>query len=130
MVQKVLIQAVDPDRIEKDDSFPKAYAFYVVLTTTPDPIWVELFISQYENRFYNLKREMTIHGDRIRVVTAPGEEENHVRFFRQLVDETNKQVDEYNKRLADREARERRFKEQEDAEAEQIRERLKKISIG
>ena len=130
MVQKVLIQAVDTDRIEKDDSFPKAYAFYIVLTSAPDPIWVELFVSQYENRFYNLKREMTTHGDRIRVVTAPGEEENHVRFFRELVNETNKQVDEYNKKLTDTEARERRFREQQDAEAQQIRERLKKISIG
>ncbi len=130
MIEKVIIKAVDSEQIEKDDSFPKAYAFYIVLSQTPDPIWFELFISRYENTFYNLKREMTIHGGRIRVVTAPGEEENHVRFFRRLVEETNKDVDDYNKKMSEMVARENAKKGKEDAEADMIRERLKKISIG
>jgi hypothetical protein len=130
MVGKVTIKAVDLDRVEKDDSFSKAYAFYIALSETPEPIWVELFMSRYESTFTSLKREMTIQGSHVRVVTAPGEEENHVRFLRQVIDETNKDVDEYNKKLARQEEQERKFKAMEDAEAQQIKERLRRISIS
>ncbi len=130
MVEKVTIKELDPDRIEKDDSFPRAYAFYIVLTATPDPIWVEFFVSHYEIKPYPLEKEVTIHGSQIRVVTASGEEEEHVRFVRELVDETNKAVDDYNKAAAEAEVRDRGTKQQEDAEAQQIRERLKKIRIA
>ena len=75
MVETITIKGVDVDRIEKDDSFSKAYAFYVQLSATPDPIWIELFMSLYESTFQELKREMTIRGNQIRVVTAPDEEE-------------------------------------------------------
>ena len=127
MVETITIKGVDVDRIEKDDSFSKAYAFYVQLSATPDPIWIELFMSLYESTFQELKREMTIRGNQIRVVTAPGEEENHITFLRGLVEETNKEVDEYNKVQARREELGRRMELQKDAEAQQIRERLKKI---
>jgi len=130
MINKVTIQKVDSERIEKDDAFPKAFAFYIVLTETPHPIWVELFISRYERAFYNLKREMTIQGRDIRVVTAPGEEAGHVDFYRRLVDETNQAVDEYNKALAQEEARLRRMGDQETAEADAIRERLRRLQLG
>jgi hypothetical protein len=130
MVEKVTIKAVDLDRVEKDDSFPKAYAFYIALSETPEPIWVELFMSRYESTFTSLKREMTIQGSHVRVVTAPEEEENHVRFLRQVVDETNKDVDEYNRKLARQEEQERKLKAMEDAEAQQIKERLRRISVS
>jgi len=130
MVGKVTIKAVDSDHVEKDDSFSKAYAFYIALSETPEPVWVELFMSRYESTFTSLKREMTIQGNRVRVVTAPGEEEDHVRFLRQVVDETNKDVDEYNKKLARQAAGQSALKKMEDAEARQIKERLKKISIS
>ena len=130
MINKVMIETVDTERIEKDDAFPKAFAFYIVLNGTPHPIWVELFISRYESTFFNLKREMTIQGREIRVVTAPGEEAQHVEFFRRLVDETNRAVEDYNKQLAKDEARHRKFADQEAAEAEQIRQRLRKIQVG
>ena len=124
------MKAVDSDRVEKDDSFSKAYAFYVDLSETPEPIWTELFMTRYETTFTNLKREMTIEGNRIRVVTAPGEEESHVRFLRQVIDKTNQDVDEHNKKLARQQELERRFKATEDAEAQQIKERLRKISVS
>jgi hypothetical protein len=130
MVKKITINGVDTDHIEKDESFPKAYAFYVALSETPEQIWVEFFMSRYEGMFTSLKREMTIQGSRVRVVTAPGEEGEHVRFLRQVVDETNKDVDEYNKKLARQEQQGRKLKALEDAEAEQIKERLRKISIS
>jgi hypothetical protein len=130
MIEKVTIQAIDLDRIEKDDAFPKAYAFYIILSGTPHPIWVELFMSRYESGFYNLKREMTIQGKEIRVLTAPGEEVNHVEFFRRLVDETNRDVDEHNAESAEAEKRQRRLEDQEAVEAEEIRQRLRKIQVG
>jgi hypothetical protein len=130
MVKKIDISGVDTDRVEKDNSFPKAYAFYVALSQAPEPIWVELFMSRYESVFTNMKRGMTIQGGHIRVVTAPGEEEEHVRFLRQVVEETNKDVDEHNRKSARQEEQERRFKAMEDAEAQQIKERLRRISIS
>jgi hypothetical protein len=128
-VGKVFVTKVDSDSVEKDNSFSKAYAFYVALSETPAPIWIELFMTRYETTFTNLKRQMTIQGNRVRVVTAPGEEEDHVRFLRHVVDETNKDVDEYNKKLARQAAGQGALKKMEDAEAQQIKERLRRISI-
>lgn len=130
MIDKVTIEKVDSERVEKDDAFPKAYAFYIVLSGTPHPIWVEIFLSRYEGRFYNIKREMTIHGRELRVVTAPGEEQQHVEFFRRLVDETNGMVDEYNKQLERQEASRRRMEDKEATEADAIKERLRKLQVG
>lgn len=130
MIEKVTIERVDSERVEKDDAFPKAYAFYLVLSATPHPIWVELFISRYEGTFYNLKREMSIQGREIRVVTAPDEEAQHVQFLRRLVDETNRAVDEHNTELAPQEARLRRMEDREAAEANAIRDRLRKLQVG
>ena len=130
MVERITIKDVDVDRIEKDDSFSRAYAFYVQLSATPDPIWIELFMSLYESTFQELKREMTIRGNQIRVVTAPDEEENNIEFLQSLVKRTNEKVDEYNQVQARREALERRMEQLKDAEAQRIRERLKKIRIA
>ena len=130
MVERVTIKGVDVDRIEKDDSFSRAYAFYVQLSATPGPIWIELFMSLYESRFQERKSEMTIRGNQIRVVTAPGEEESNIEFLQSLVKTTNEKVDEYNQVQARREALERRMEQLKDAEAQRIRERLKKIRIA
>lgn len=130
MIEKVKIEKVDSERVEKDDAFPKAFAFYIVLTETPHPIWVELFMSRYEGTFYNLKRGMTIQGCQIRVVTAPGEEASHVEFFRRIIEQTNQALDEYNRQLAEEERVLRRLEDKEAAEAEEIKERLRKIQVG
>ncbi len=130
MIEKVKVKSIDTERIEKDDSFPEAYAFYIELEVTPHLIWEEFFLRRYEGEWFNLKREMTIQGKEIRVVTAPGEEKSHVDFYRRLVEETNKDVDEYNRELAHQRERQSRLAQQESIEAKQIRDNLKKIQIG
>ena len=71
-----------------------------------------------------------IHGSEIRMASLPGEEEKHVEFVRRLVDETNRAIDDYNRGLAEAEARDHSRRKRQDAEVEQIRERLKKIHIA
>ncbi|PYV33973.1 MAG: hypothetical protein DMG22_07715 [Acidobacteria bacterium] len=129
MIEKVKIKSIDSERIEKDDSFPNAYAFYIELDTAPHAVWEELFLRRYESDWFNLKREMTIQGKEIRVVTAPGEEEHQVDFYRRLVEETNRDAEEYNRDLAQQSELASRVAQSESAEAQRIRENLKKIHI-
>jgi len=128
-VKKVNIVELDRDTVEKDSSFPEALAFYIRLSDVPGSVWTEIFVSEYEQAWFNLEREVSVRGDRIRVVTAPGEEQAHINFIKQLVEQTNTKVEEYNKEI-EREAHMARREQSAQAEmVEQAKERLRKVSL-
>ncbi len=128
-VKKVKIVELDPDSVEKDDSFPEALAFHVRLSDVPDSVWTEIFISEYEQTWFNLKREVTVRGDRIHVVTAPGEEQAHINFIKQLLEQTNAKVDEYNKEIEHEAQMAKRERAADLDIVEQAKERLRKVSL-
>jgi len=127
--EKITIKEVDSETVEKDDSFPDGLAFYINLSGNPHSVWLEIFVSEYEQAWYNLKREVAVFGDRIRVVTAPGEEQGHIDFVKGLVSGTNQKVDLYNAEV-ERTLRAQDRKESVDAnKVREAKERLKKVRI-
>ena len=128
-IRKVTITKIDSDSVETDDSFPLGLAFHVYLSEVPDSVWRELFFSEYEQTWYSLKREMTVSGDKIRVVTAPGEEQGHVDFVKRLVEQTNKQVDMYNAEVKRQRDLQRQNLGREGKLVEEARERLKRVRL-
>ncbi len=129
LTRKIDIAGVDADSVEKDDSFPAALAFQIKLSDVPDNIWQEIFVSEYEQSWFNLKREVTLHGDRIRVVTAPGEEEKHIDFVKRLVSQTNDRAEEYNREVQRQRSIEERQTNEESKIVTEARERLKKVKL-
>lgn len=121
-------EPIDPYKlkIEKDDSFPKAYAFELPLDSTPDNVWESIFEEEWKTSFYMLKRKVTIEGNKLRVITAPDEIEGKIEWVKSLVNSTNKRVEEYNKEMKRREEAEEAEKIREEETIRQMRGRLKK----
>ena len=127
--KKVEIRGIDTNSVEKDDSFPSALAFYVELSEVPDSIWRELFLSQYEQSWYNLKREVRVHGHKIRVVSAPGEEQGQVDFIKRVVQGTNEVVGRYNTEVMRQRELEKKGQEGQTKIMEEAKERLRKVKV-
>ena len=123
-----LEEPVDPEKIEieKDDSFPMAYAFYLKLDSKPANIWKKIFKNEWKGSMFLLKREVKIADDRLRVVTAPDEIEGKVDWVRGLVDATNESIDKYNEELKKKEEMEKRKRNHQEETIAEMRKRLKK----
>lgn len=121
-------EPIDPDKlkIEKADSFPSAYVFELPLDSTPDSVWESIFENQWKRSFYNLKRTVTVEGDKLKVITAPDEIEGKIKWVRRLVDSTNSQVEQYNEQMKRKEEVKLKEKKRVEETIKEMRERLKK----
>lgn len=121
-------EPIDPEKlkIEKDDSFPMAYAFELPLDSTPDDIWTSIFEDEWKTSFYMLKRKVTIERNKLKVITAPDEIEGKIEWVKNLVSLTNKRVEEYNKEMKRREEAEEAETKRREEIIKQMRERLKR----
>ena len=111
--------------MEKDDSFPKAYAVYVPLDSTPDDIWEQCFERELKASFYMWKRQVTVEGDTLRAVTASDEIEDRINWIKKLVNETNHCVEEYNNEMLRREQAEKAREKEVEEDIKKMREALK-----
>jgi len=118
---------IDPNklRMEKDDSFPKAYAVYVPLDATPDHIWEQCFERELKASFSTLKRQVSIEGDKLRAVTASDEIKGRIEWIRKLVEATNRRVEQFNKEMLQREKAKQARKKKEEEDIKKMREALK-----
>lgn len=120
-------EPIDPQKlhIEKDDSFPLAYAFELPLDSTPDDIWRSIFEDEWKTSFYMLKRRVTIEDSRLRVITAPEEIKGKIEWIMHLVNSTNKRVEEYNQEIKRKEGAEKAEKGKHEEAIRKMREMLK-----
>lgn len=116
------------DDVEKDDSFPLAYAFFIELDKKPDIVWQQMFFDEWKKSFFLLKRQITIEDVKLRVVFAEGEEEAQLNFYKELIEAVNKRVFEYNEDILRKKQREEEQKKNQQATIEQLRNRIKLLS--
>ncbi|HHV62109.1 MAG TPA: hypothetical protein GXX51_05665 [Firmicutes bacterium] len=129
-IKLVNLLEIDLENIEKDNSFPAAYAFYLLLDRTPDPKWVEFFNAEFEGDPYVMKRTVTVKGNRLRVVTADSDDlQGHVDFVKRMVNEANRRAAEYNQKLSWERRREELRLEEERRTVEELRRRLLKVRL-
>jgi len=87
------IERVDDDAFRKAPDFPRAYYLEFVLDRTPNRDWSEIFIQNWQNSWYNMKRETAIRRDRIVMIVADSDNlQRHTDFAKRLVTETNEFV--------------------------------------
>ncbi len=90
---QIEIVKVDEDAYCKNNKFPAAYKFVLIINRSPHHDWVEVFRQKYRNSFYNMKRETRVVGNRIEMIVADSDNlQNHVNFAKRLVEDTNKFV--------------------------------------
>lgn len=128
-IKTIEIINVDTETVRKDASFPAAFAFYIKLSGRPDRQWVEIFKHEWGKSKYLMKRDISVIGDRLRLVSGEGDNiQNHVALARDLVKRTNERVEEDNRRIELMEKRKRDWREETEKKKEEIRRKLREIS--
>ena len=90
---EVKIQRVDDSAFRKAPDFPAAFYLEFVLDKVPHPDWVEVFMTEWEMSFYNMKRKTHIQRDRIVMVVADSDNlQSHADYAKRLVEDTNKRI--------------------------------------
>jgi len=123
---------VDKITIKRDSYFPNAYIIDLPLDSMPDHVWQDIFEQTWKSSRHLWDRKIFVLGDKLRLVTSVDEFEDKLNWIEQVVKETNKTIDEYNR--ATQEEEKARIKEEiakqplleEKPSIEMMRDRLRK----
>jgi hypothetical protein len=125
--QPVEIIGVDADTLEKDETFPEAYAFYIELSDEPDNVW-RSYLAKWNNALNAMQRKIDVVGDRLRLVFVYGDNiQNYDKYVAQLVKWVNERVMEYNKKVDSLEKIELGKQGGSQSKEEEIRHQLKQL---
>ena len=90
---KVNLLRVDDNAYRKAPDFPAAYYLEFVLDRVPNEDWANVFMGEWETSFYSMKRETSLHHDRIVMVVADSDNlQSHADFAKRLVEDTNNRI--------------------------------------
>jgi len=127
------LEPVDVDKvaITRDYYFRGAYMIDLPLDSTPDHVWQDIFEMEWKSSRHLWDRKLFVIGDRLRLVTTANDIEDKLDWVKQVIERTNKGVDEYYQETQARTAKveeemKRRVPEEEKAVVEMIRGLLRK----
>jgi hypothetical protein len=123
---------VDKITIKRDSYFPKAYIIDLPLDSMPDHVWQDIFERTWKSSRHLWDRKLFVLGDKLRLVTSVDEFEDKLNWIEQVIKETNKHIDEYNRAALEEEKAkikeeiEKQAPLEEKASVEMIRDNLRK----
>ena len=118
--------------INRDRYFPNAYIIDLPLDSIPDHIWQDIFERTWKSSRHLWDRKLFVIGDRLRLVTTTNEFGDKLDWIEQVINETNKNIDEYNrlnqleKETGIKEEKQRQELWKEKAKIDTIRETLRR----
>jgi len=125
--QPVEIIGVDADTLEKDETFPEAYAFYIKLSDEPDNVW-QSYLAKWNKALNAMQRKIDVVGDRLRLVFVYGDNiQNYDKYAAELVKWVNERVMDYNKKADSLEKMELGKQEESRRKEEEIRQQLRQL---
>jgi len=132
-VKKVkLSEPVKADMIsvKMDHYFHNAYLIDLPLDSTPDHVWQEIFNRTWKSSRHLWDRKLYVIGDKLRLVTADSNVDEKLDWVKSILEQTNKEIDEYNKDAENRQMQmEEELKRQsasEEAKVEKIKDTLQR----
>jgi tRNA uridine 5-carbamoylmethylation protein Kti12 len=95
---------VNTVEISRDHYFPNAYVIDLPLEFVPDHAWQDILDREWKTSLRLWDRKLFVVGDRLRLVTTIDDIEGKLDWVKQVVERTNKGIDEYNRDVRGREA--------------------------
>jgi len=94
-----LLKPVDADKIaiKRDHYFSDAYSIDFPLDFTPDHVWQDIFEREWKSSRHLWDRKLFVIGDRLRLITMMDEMESKLDWVKQIIDQTNKEIEDYNR---------------------------------
>jgi len=103
IVRKVKINLkpkdVDKTTIRRDHYFPNAYIIDIPLDSMPDHVWQNIFEREWKSSRHLWDRKIFVVGDKLRLVTTVNDIEGKLDWVKQVVEQTNKDIDKYNREI-------------------------------
>ena len=125
--QPVEIIGVDADKLEKDGTFPDAFAFYVKLSDEPDNVW-RSYLAKWNDALHAMQRNIDVVGDRLRLVFVYGDNtQDYVKYATRLVKMVNERLVEHNRKVDLLEKKELKKQEESRRKEEEIRQQLRQL---
>ena len=118
--------------INRDRYFPNAYIIDLPLDSIPDHIWQDIFDRTWKSSRHLWDRKLFVISDRLRLVTTANEFGDKLDWIEEVINETNKNIDEYNrlnqleKETGIKEEKQRQELWKEKAKIDTIRETLRR----
>jgi hypothetical protein len=134
LAKKVKLQDfvdVDNVAISKDHYFSNAYVVDLPLQAVPDHAWQDILDREWKSTRTLWDRKLFVIGDKLRLVTTLEDIEAKFEWVKQVIEQTNKAIDEYNREAEARETqledeKRTRVLEEEEAGIDSIRDTLRK----
>jgi|GEM_PF-605647 hypothetical protein len=126
--QKVkLLKPFDVSKIsiEKDLYFSEAYVIDLPLESSPDHTWLDIFDHEWKSSRHLWDRKLSVIGDKVRLVTTEHDFKDKLDWVEQIIDQTNKAVEEHRHMLQIAEQQKERATWDDRARIERIREMLR-----
>jgi hypothetical protein len=96
-----LLKPFDVDKItvKIDRYFLNAYIIDLPLDSMPDHVWQDIFERTWKSSRHLWDRKLFVIGDKLRLVTTADEFGDKLDWIEQVIEETNKGIDEYDRRV-------------------------------
>jgi hypothetical protein len=88
---------VDNIAIKPDYYFSGAYIIDLPLDSTPDHVWQDIFEIKWKSSRQLWDRKLFVIGNKLRLVSTPNEIGSKLDWIKQVLEQTNKGIDEYNR---------------------------------
>jgi hypothetical protein len=113
--------------IEKDHYFSGAYIIDLPLESSPGHIWLDIFEREWRSSRHLWDRKLFIIDSKIRLVTTEHEFKEKLDWIEQVIDQTNKAVEQYNRKTQMAKQQRRQLTWEEKARIERLRETLRRV---
>lgn len=96
-----LLEPIDADKINitRDHYFKGAYVIDLPLERSPDHAWQDIFDREWRASRRLWDRKLFIINDKLRLITTPDELEEKIDWIKQIIEQTNEEIDEYNRTM-------------------------------
>ena len=81
--------------ISKDRYFADAYVIDLPLDSVPNHVWQDVFDREWKSSMHLWDRKLYVIGDNLRLLTTKDNIEDKLDWVKQIIERTNKLVDEY-----------------------------------
>ena len=100
------LEHVDVDKINimRDDYFSNAYMIDLPLDSTPDHVWQDIFEREWKSSRHLWDRKLFVVSDKLRLVTTANGIEEKLDWVKQVLEQANKGIEEYNRETEARDA--------------------------
>jgi len=104
--QVKLLEPVDVDNItiKRDHYFRRAYIIDLPLDSTPDHVWQDIFEREWKSSRHLWDRKLFVVSDKLRLVTTANGIEEKLDWVKQVLEQANKGIEEYNRETEARDA--------------------------